>query len=68
MGIRAVQCRIRVSARARHAGQYKLDFYAENSVLLGGKDEWEPGPVSDMCRKYFDQIAEDLRTEFRLLY
>ena len=67
-GIMEVQSRIRVSAKARHAGQYKINFYAENNVLYDGKDEWEPGPVSQMCREYFDQIAEDLRTEFRLLY
>ena len=67
-GIREVQSRIRISAKARHVGQYKIDIYAENNVLYEGKDEMGPGPLSQMCRKYFDQIAEDLRTEFRLLY
>lgn len=68
MGIVAAQSRIRITAKARHAGQYSLDFYAENNVRYEGKDEWEPGPLSPMCEKFFDQVAEDLRFEFRLLY
>jgi len=68
VGIREVQSRIRISVKSRHAGQYKIVFFAENNALYECKDESEPGPVSQMQRKYFDQIAEDLPTEFRLLY
>lgn len=58
VGIREVQSRIRISAKARHAGQYKIVFYAANNALDEGRDESEPGAVSQMCREYFDQIAK----------
>lgn len=68
MQITAAQTRFIVRGKLRHAGQYKLHLYANNEVQYEGNYQWEPGPVSKMLREYLDGIADECRTEFRLLY
>ncbi len=66
--ITAAQTKFIVKARLRHAGQYNVRFYAENQFQYNGRSFWEPGPVSNMLREYLDEIARDLRIEYKLLY
>ncbi len=68
MGITAAQTRFTITAQARHTGQYKLSFLGENQFQFVDATEWRRGPLSKMAREHFIKIADDLRTEYRLLY
>ena len=68
MQIIAAQTRIILQATARHIGQYKIRFYAENEFQYEESGEWHSGLMRKELKQYFDQIAGDLRHEFRLLY
>jgi hypothetical protein len=68
MGITAAQTRIIVRANARHIGQYKLQFNAENEYQYAASGEWRSGPMSKELKHYLSEIAGRLKHEFRLLY
>jgi hypothetical protein len=68
MGITAAQTRIILRANARHIGQYKIQFYAENEYQYAASGEWRSGPMSKELKHYLSEIAGRLKHEFRLLY
>ncbi len=68
-GVVEAQSRIIMETRPRirSGGEAKLStvhFTAENKVLLANTGMWVNAPMSAMCREYFKDFAEDLRTTF----
>ena len=55
-------------ARVRHAGQYTIHMYADNEVILSGTDIWQTGPFSPMLRGMLNDIARELRIEYKVLF
>ena len=68
LGVGQAWTRIIIRANVRTTGRYKISLYAENEFQYEESGERRSGPISGELRRYFDQIAGDLRHEFKLLY
>ena len=47
------------------SGLWVTNMEGINEVILEGGNEWVALPLSDMAKRYFDRIADDLNLEFR---
>ncbi|MDZ7362788.1 MAG: hypothetical protein ONB46_18990 [candidate division KSB1 bacterium] len=68
-GVVEAQSRIIMETRPRirSGSETKLStvhFTAENKVLLANSGMWVNAPMSPLCREYFKNFAEELRTTF----
>lgn len=69
-GIIAARSRLIVKARPRTRTGItvklnQIQFIGENLVLFANRESWRPAPLTKMCKAYFKQCADDLKTEFR---
>ena len=55
-------------ARVRHAGQYTIHMYADNEVIRSGTDIWQTGSFSPMLKEMLNDIARELRIEYKVLF
>ena len=68
-GVVEAQSRIIMETRPRirSGGEAKLStvhFTAENKIMLANSGMWVNAPMSPMCREYFKNFADELRTTF----
>ncbi len=66
--ILSARTRLIFRARARHAGQYTIHMYANNEVILSGTDVWQTGSFSPMLKEMLNDIARELRIEYKILF
>ena len=68
LGIKAAQEKIIVRGITRRDAQCKVQFYAQNRFQFAARQAWDPGPLSKSLRQRLHSIADELKTEFSLLY
>ena len=66
--ILSAKTRLIFRARARHAGQFTIHMYADNEVILSGTDIWQTGSFSPMLKEMLNDIARELRIEYKVLF
>lgn len=66
--ILATRTRFIFRARPRHAGQYTIHMYADNEVIIRGTDLWQTGSFSPMLEELLNDIAKELRIEYKILF
>lgn len=68
MQIEAAQAKIIVRGITRRDNKMKVQFYVQNRFQYEGRQLWDSGPISENLREHLDELADELRTEFKLLY
>jgi hypothetical protein len=66
--ILGARTRLIFRARVRHAGQYTIHMYADNEVIRSGTDIWQTGSFSPMLKEMLNDIARELRIEYKVLF
>ncbi len=74
LGVASARSRIIITARPRDFGGtgtilvYRVKFYAENEVRFSDTSGYTRIPISDMAKRYFRRIANDIKTEMNIEY